>query len=196
MNLPARSTVMRASPDGLGRGRRAIFGVALSLCALVAACRDTGNPKDKSVKEIGGKHFDAHGVPTYKIDGGAVDWYAYSGYLRFTSTCLVCHGADAAGSTFAPALANSLDTLSYAEFVATVSDGRRTAANAMPSFRQNKTVMCALDNIYVYLRARAHGALATGKPEKHAAKPPAAAKAEEECLGPAPRRLRSAQDED
>jgi methanol metabolism-related c-type cytochrome len=185
---------MRASPST--RRRRAVFGVALCLCAFVAACGESGDPRDKSVKEIGGKHYDADGIPTYKIAGGAVDWYTFSGYVRFTATCLVCHGPDAAGSTFAPALANSLDRLSYAEFVATVAHGRRTAANVMPPFVQNKAVMCALDNIYVYLRARAHGAIPRGKPEKHAAKLLAAAKAEEECFGAAPHRLQSAQDED
>ena len=45
----------------------------------------------------------------------------------------------------------SLKELSYAGFLAAVTAGRKN--NTMPSFRQNKNVMCYLDNIYIYLRA-------------------------------------------
>jgi methanol metabolism-related c-type cytochrome len=156
------------------------IGLALCLCAILFGC---GREEQSAVKDIDGKYFDEDGNPTYKVQwDGSVDWYTFSGYQRFTSTCLVCHGTDATGSTFAPALTNSLKTLGYAGFVTIVSAGRKN--NAMPSFRQNKNVMCHLDSIYVYLRARAGRAVERGKPEKHAPKPAAAAKAEDECFGP------------
>lgn len=170
-------------------------GVALWICAFLAACGETEEPRDRSVKEIDGKHYDAEGNPTFKVHkNGAVDWYTFSGYLRFTSTCLVCHGPDGTGSAFAPASANSLDKLSYAEFVAIVTAGRKN--NAMPSFRENKNVMCYLDNIYVYLRARARRAVARGKPEKHEPKPAAAVQAEDDCMGPSWRRPGNGRGED
>ena len=153
-----------------------IIGMALCVCA----CR---TQEQSAVRDIDGKYFDAEGNPTYKVRwDGTVDWYTFSGYLHFTSTCLVCHGPDASGSTFAPALANSLKKFGYTAFVATVASGRKN--NTMPSFRQNKNVMCHLDSIYVYLSARARHAVDGGKPEKHEPKPAAASRAEDECFGP------------
>ena len=54
----------------------------------------------------------------------------------------------------------------------------------MPAFADNKNVMCYLNDIYVYLRARSTGAVARGRPAKHAPKPPAFAAAEDKCMGP------------
>ncbi len=154
--------------------------IVFCIGAILAGC---GGPEQSAVREVDGKYYDADGNPTYKVRwDGTVDWYTFSGYQHFTSTCLVCHGQDATGSTFAPALANSLKKLSYAEFLATVTAGRKR--NAMPSFRENKNVMCHLDAIYVYLKARARQAIERGKPEKHEPKPAAASKAEDECFGP------------
>ena len=42
----------------------------------------------------------------------------------------------------------------------------------MPAFADNKNVMCYLDDIYVYLRARSQDAIPRGRPDKHEAKPP------------------------
>ena len=36
--------------------------------------------------------------------------------------------------------------------------------NVMPAFGNNPNVMCYLDDIYIYLRARSDGALARGRP--------------------------------
>ena len=55
----------------------------------------------------------------------------------------------------------------------------------MPSFRQNKNVLCDLDNIYVYLRARARVAVGRGRPERHEPEPLAIANVEDGCAGPA-----------
>jgi hypothetical protein len=53
----------------------------------------------------------------------------------------------------------------------------------MPANGDNKNVMCFIDAIYIYLRARADDAIGRGRPEKHAAKPEAFTKAEDECMG-------------
>ena len=62
---------------------------------------------------------------------------------------------------YAPALANSLKTMGYAEFFGTVVGGKQDLTNGkenvMPAFADNKNVMCYLNDIYVYLRARSHG---------------------------------------
>ncbi len=156
--------------------------ISASLCigAFLCGC---ARQEESAVREIDGKYYDRDGIPTYKLHrDGAVDWYTFSGYQQFTTTCLVCHGPDATGSTFAPVLTKSLKKLSYSDFVAIVTTGRKH--NAMPSFRENKTVMCHLDNIYIYLRARAGHAVEPGKPERHEPKPAAAAKFEDDCFGP------------
>jgi hypothetical protein len=53
----------------------------------------------------------------------------------------------------------------------------------MPSFASNVNVMCYLDDIYVYLRARANDAIPGGRPPKHEDKPDAARAAEASCTG-------------
>jgi len=73
----------------------------------------------------------------------------------YSSICIVCHGPDAMGSSFAPALVDSLKVLSYDDFVATVMNGRvnisSTSNNAMPSFGDNPTVAKYIDSLYAYL---------------------------------------------
>src|SRR5271167_3776118 len=117
-----------------------------------------------AVKSEDGKYSDKEGNPTYKIAAdGTVDWYTYSGFLRYHSECHVCHGPDGMGSTYAPALADSLKTMNYATFMATVAQGKTDLAagqeKVMPSLGLNKNVMCYIDDIYVYLKARADDAL-------------------------------------
>ena len=164
--------------ERLMRSANLIMSTVLA-SAVLFGC---GRQEESAVKEVFGKYYDGDGFPTYKVHrDGSVDWYTFSGYQHFTSTCLVCHGPDATGSTFAPPLANSLKKLTYAEFLAALAVGRKN--NAMPSFRQNKDVMCHRDALYIYLRARAERVVARGKPEKHEPKPEAAAKAEDECFG-------------
>ena len=118
-----------------------------------------------------GKYLDAEGDPTYNIAAdGKVDWYTFSGYRRYHSECHVCHGPDGAGSTYAPALADLFKHMTYTEFSAPSRRAARTcrpAAEGHAGFGENKNVMCYLDDIYVYLRARADGALGRVRPENH-----------------------------
>ena len=155
--------------------------------AGTAACADgSGDPAVASSDN--GKYADKDGNPTYKVsEDGTVDWYTYSGFRRYHSDCHVCHGPNGEGSSYAPALAESLKTLSYVDFNNVVTNGRKNvdAANdkVMPSFAENSNVMCFLDDIYVYLRARANGAIPGGRPPKHEDKPEAAKQAETSCTG-------------
>lgn len=163
---------------------------ALTLAALLAPAQAASTPAGSaSVKEEGGKYYDATGTPTYHVGAdGTVDRYTMSGYLRYNSNCNVCHGPDGNGSSFAPALANSLKTMSYSDFLATVAGGRVNVTssqdNVMPAFGTNKNVMCYIDDIYVYLRARADGVVPEGRPEKNEPKSAQAKKDEDQCMGP------------
>ena len=141
-----------------------------------------------AVKSEDGKYLDKEGNPTFKVAAdGTVDWYTYSGYRRYHSECHVCHGPDGEGSTYAPALKNSLKTMSYGDFLGVVASGRKNVSssqeNVMPAFGDNPNAACYLDDLYVYLRARASEAVGRVRPAKHEDKPPAAQQAEESCMG-------------
>jgi len=167
-----------------------ILAAALALLALAASpgivlADGSGDPAP--VKDENGKYFDKAGNPTFKITDGSVDWYTYSGYRRYHSECHVCHGPDGEGSTYAPGLKNSVKSMSYSDFTAVVIGGRRNVStaseNVMPAFGTNPNVMCYLDDIYVYLRARANDAWGRARPGKHEDKPQAAQQAENTCMG-------------
>jgi methanol metabolism-related c-type cytochrome len=163
----------------------ALAGLALAACAGVARADGSGDPA--SVKDENGKYFDKAGNPTYHIKGDTVDWYTYSGYRRYHSECHVCHGPDGEGSSYAPALKDSLKSMSYSDFTTVVIGGRKNVntanENVMPAFGTNPNVMCYLDDIYVYLRARANNAWGRERPPNHEDKPQAAQEAENTCMG-------------
>ncbi|GAC1336607.1 MAG: c-type cytochrome, methanol metabolism-related [Beijerinckiaceae bacterium] len=161
--------------------------LAGNVLILPVAVLAEGPADPAAVKNEDGKYRDAKGAPTYKLGADkSVDWYTYSGFRRYHSECHVCHGPDGEGSSYAPALANSLKTLGYEEFYGIVVGGRQNVGggreNVMPAFGENKNVMCYLDDIYVYLRARANDAVGRGRPAKHEDKPPAFDKAEQACM--------------
>ena len=165
----------------------AISALVIALCwSSLAVADGSGDPA--AVKEEGGKYFDKQGNPTYKVEAdGTVDWYTYSGFRRYNAECLRCHGPDGSGSSYAPALVDSLKTISYNDFLGTVAAGKK-AVNAaqnlvMPALGDDKNVMCYIDDIFVYLRARANKAVGRDRPAKHADKPDGATKWENSCMG-------------
>jgi methanol metabolism-related c-type cytochrome len=168
-----------------------IISLVVAATMLVAAegiALADGSGDPAAVKSEDGKYLDKDGNPTYKIQSdGTVDWYTYSGYRRYHSECHVCHGPDGMGSSYAPALKDSLKTMSYGDFLATVASGRKNVTtsqdNVMPAFGDNPNVACYMDDIYVYLRARANDALGRVRPAKHEDKTPAYTKAEDSCMG-------------
>lgn len=119
-------------------------------------------------------------------EDGTVDWYTFSGFRRYHAECHVCHGPDGLGSSFAPSLVESLKTISYDQFVDVVVNGRENVSasseRVMPAFGVNKNVMCFLDDIYAYLKARSDGALPRGRP-KHEPKPKEAQEHVDACMG-------------
>ena len=166
-----------------------VLAIALALAADVGFAHADGSGDPAVASQEDGKYLDKDGNPTYKIQAdGTVDWYTYSGYRRYHSECHVCHGPDGEGSTYAPALRNSLKTMNYGDFLGVVASGRKTVTpsqqeSVMPAFGANQNVACYMDDIYVYLRARANDALGRVRPAKREAKPEAYAKAEETCIG-------------
>ncbi|MCH9807278.1 MAG: c-type cytochrome, methanol metabolism-related [Alphaproteobacteria bacterium] len=135
-----------------------------------------------------GKWFLESGDPTYRITkDGILDFLTYRGFQRYHSECHVCHGPEGVGSTYAPALTESLKTMSYSDFVDVVASGRTVktpggADSVMPALGDNKNVMCYLDGMYAYLKARADGIMPRGRPKGKDPKPKGLGEAENACL--------------
>ncbi len=152
------------------------LAVLMILSSTAAIADPPGDPAPVSTTPTG-ESMDKDGNPTYKISkDGTVDWYTNVGFVQYGANCLACHGPDGLGSSYAPSLVDSLKTMNYADFTATVIQGKKDVSTSsdlvMPSFGENKNIMCYLDPIYIYLRARSTGALGRGRPEK-LEKPPA-----------------------
>lgn len=193
MTKPVRGWFVSGMLPASAGAAALILAAALSLPAPVLAQEQTPAaaapaPVEKEKDELG-KYTLPDGDPIYNIQpDGTMDWYTYSGYRRYHAECHVCHGPDGMGSSYAPALANSLKTMTYAQFMEIVVNGKQnvgvgTADQVMPAFGENKNVMCYLDDIYVYLKARADGALGRERPSKREDKTKAYTANENQCFG-------------
>jgi methanol metabolism-related c-type cytochrome len=160
----------------------AAVAAALALAAGAVVAQDRADPT--AVEEEDGKYFDSDGVPTFNVaEDGTVDWHTFSGFRRYHAECHVCHGPDGLGSTYAPDLTRSLRRLDYGDFLQVVAGGRQVGDSVMPAFGTNRNVMCYIDDIYVYLRARSEGAVERGRPARREDKSEAYAEAEDACMG-------------
>lgn len=140
-----------------------------------------------------GKWVLPDGTPTFHVckkdNNYVVDWATYNGYRRYHGDCHVCHGPNGLGSSYAPALATSLQTMDYSTFLGTVASGRvRDAAGTkfvMPAFGDNKNIMCFINDLYSYLKARSFEALPAGQlgGRNRDEKPQQARDEEKNCLG-------------
>jgi methanol metabolism-related c-type cytochrome len=140
-----------------------------------------------------GKWVLPDGTPTFHVchkdNKYVVDWATYNGYRRYHGECHVCHGPNGLGSTYAPALAEHLKWLSYGDFLGIVASGKsRNEAGTqfvMPAFGDNRNVMCFINDLYVYLKARSFEALPAGQlgGRNRDEKPEQAKQEEKDCLG-------------
>jgi methanol metabolism-related c-type cytochrome len=159
--------------------------LALALIISPALANDAAD--SKAVRSEDGKFYDKDDNPTYNIQAdGTVDWFTYGGFRLYHAECHVCHGPDGLGSSYAPALADSLKTMDYAQFMDVVINGKQevntSQQKVMPAFGLNKVVACHIDDLYIYLRARADGVLPRGRPMKREDKTDATRAAEEACM--------------
>ncbi len=162
-------------------------GICLTMLAIVLAVAFSAFGRAAGAQDSNTAATTEEEKP-YKIaPDGTVSWPVFSGFRRFNSECFVCHGPDGVGSTFAPALIESLKTMPYDKFLDTVVNGKTEVNTAvqkkMPSFGTNPNVMCYIDDIYAYLKARSDGVLGRGRPAKHENKSEDWAQAETSCMG-------------
>ena len=163
---------------------RSLIATALAAgLASAAAAQDAGDNIAVAYEEDG-RYFTADDIPTYNVaEDGTVDWLTFSGFRRYHSECHVCHGPDGEGSTYAPALKKSALNMDYYDFYSVVVNGRENGNSVMPHFGDNRNVMCCLEDIYVYLKARGTDAVPRGRPAKKEAKSEAIQEDENDCMG-------------
>lgn len=98
------------------------------------------------------------------VDGYKVDSDTMNGFRAWrAAACDRCHGANQEGLV-GPALLESLKTLSKADFITTVRDGRLD--KGMVGFASSKAVMDNIDNLYAYLKGRSNGDITRAKVEE------------------------------
>jgi mono/diheme cytochrome c family protein len=121
---------------------------ALSMSALVACAAPA---------------IAADPAPYKVVDGYKVDAETMKGFRAWrAAACDRCHGANQEGLV-GPSLLNSMKTLTKAEFVKTVRDGRLD--KGMQSFGNSEIVMQNMDQLYAYLKGRADGAITRARVE-------------------------------
>lgn len=135
--------------------RGCLVALALAIGVLAAGLAhsaDTGKPYSEHVQ----------------CDGGdcKIDLWLTRGARAF-SQCQVCHGLDGNGSTIAPSLLNKLHEIGKERFYDVVTHGYQGQIGVMPAWKENPNVMKYIDNLYVYLLARADGVIPAGKLQRY-----------------------------
>lgn len=169
--------------------RAGTFLVSAAIFGILAAGSVTDARADNitAVSSEDGRYLTADEIPTFNVaEDGTVDWPSYQGFRRYHSECHVCHGPEGEGSTYAPALKVSAIDMDYYDFIGVVAEGRKRVGAAensvMPSFGDNPNVMCYLDDIYVYLKARGSDAIPRGRPSKKERKSDVIREDENSCI--------------
>ena len=100
--------------------------------------------------------------PLYKVvDGDKVDANTLAGWKTWRAmACERCHGAKQEGLV-GPSLIEGLKKMSKDEFKNTVLEGR--PGTAMAPFKEAKSVVDNIDNLYAYLKGRSDGAIKPGR---------------------------------
>jgi methanol metabolism-related c-type cytochrome len=148
-----------------------IASVALAP-ALVRAQADAGKTEDREaiVEEEVSETDVAWEDKPYSVVDGKVDFGTYNGYRRYHSYCHVCHGPDGLGSSYAPALIESIPQIGYEGYLEAVIYGIKNVdqshQSVMPAFGEVADVVNYVDDIYSYLKARADGVVGRGRPER------------------------------
>jgi mono/diheme cytochrome c family protein len=156
------------SPRWSGLARLGVMGSVMIGASVFGAAAHPGTPPATPPSPAADRSAAAGGP---EISGAmsdtdhlAVNAVVYQGWKMFEVYCTRCHGEDAVGSSFAPALKRSVGpsgTIDHVTFFQTVTHGR--PAKGMPTWG-NLLSPEQKEDIWNYLRARAVGGLAPGRP--------------------------------
>lgn len=119
---------------------------------------DLGENGEKKYYDVDCDQVDDDGNRVCVTDKGT-----YVGWRTFHSTCHVCHGQNAVGSSFAPSLLHHIDK---ERFVDVVTNGFSGQIGVMPAWGKNPNVKDFIDELYAYQQARADGVLLPGRPKR------------------------------
>ena len=153
----ARLGVMGTVMIGAG-----LFAAATRLPARTAPVAAPPSPMSRGNVALDDRWATSWVLPD--TDHLAVNAVVYQGWKMFEVYCTRCHGEDAVGSSFAPALKKSVGpsgTIDHVTFFQTVTNGR--PGKGMPTWG-NLLSPEQKEDIWNYLRARAVGGLAPGRP--------------------------------
>ncbi len=145
--------------------------------------------KNAAVKVEDGKYIDADGHPTFHItnDGKKARLVHLLGLPPLSRRVPRLPRSGRHGFDLRPGPQGFAEALSYEEFVGILAGGKQDVSasdqKVMPAFGDNKNVICYSDDLYVYLKARASGAIGRIRPNEKEDKPEAAKKNEKECMG-------------
>ena len=157
-----------------GAGTAALVA-GLSFMPAPAHAQAAGDPGKTEAREAVVEEAEAEAdIPwedkPYTVVDGKVDLGTYNGYRRYHSSCHVCHGPDGLGSSYAPALTESIPQIGYEGYLEAVIYGienvSQSQQSVMPAFGEVADVANYVDDIYAYLKARADGALGRGRPQR------------------------------
>jgi methanol metabolism-related c-type cytochrome len=153
-------------------GVAAVVATVALAPALVRAQADAGKTEEREAiveDEVSGTDVAWEDKP-YSVVDGKVDFGTYNGYRRYHSYCHVCHGPDGLGSSYAPALIESIPQIGYEGYLEAVIYGIKNVdqshQSVMPAFGEVADVVNYIDDIYSYLKARADGVVGRGRPER------------------------------
>jgi mono/diheme cytochrome c family protein len=160
--LHRRSTTLRLELTvGVVLGAIALAGAGPSATATASGAITTPG-RGPSSFSVGPALGDGRG--TDSVDHHAVNAVVYNGWKMFEVYCTRCHGEDAVGSSFAPSLVKAVGPdgdIKHRTFFETVTQGRPT--KGMPTWG-NLLSPEQKEDVWNYLRARAVGGLAGGRP--------------------------------
>ena len=100
--------------------------------------------------------------PSGAADVCRTDLATYVGRRVFGEHCASCHGADALGSSFAPALTERVRRLDESAFHDVLEHGYRGEAADLPRWGDIPDVRRYADALWAYVLARANGDLPPG----------------------------------
>ncbi|MGH8710527.1 MAG: c-type cytochrome [Burkholderiales bacterium] len=102
--------------------------------------------------------------PYTVVDGDKVDANTLAGWKTWRAmACERCHGAKQEGLV-GPSLIDGMKKLSKDEFKNLILEGR--PGTVMPPFKEAKTVVDNIDNLYAYLKGRSDGKINPGRLEE------------------------------
>ena len=102
--------------------------------------------------------------PYTVVDGNKVDANTFAGWKAWRAmACERCHGPQQEGLV-GPSLIDGLKRLTKEQFMDTVLNGK--PGTTMAPFKEAKTVVDNIDNLYVYLKGRSDGKIKPGRLEE------------------------------